>query len=287
MATWLLGKPVTLTKIEPSELSVEPIRADSLILLQSKKEILHIEFQVDPKPDVPFREADYFLRLHRIFPEKSVQQVVVYLRKTNSSLVYQDSFQMGRMHHRYEVIRLWECDVEQFLLLPGLLPFAALSSTENPKETLAKVASKIETISEERERSNIAASTALLAGLLYSRDVITQILRQDIMKESMMYQAIKAEGFQQRIQQGMERGIQRGIQQGERSLLLRLLNRRLGMVSPELISQIDALPLSKLEDLGEALLDFREEADLHSWFQSHLCEALRSNRQRRPAEGVQ
>jgi len=124
IATWLLGKPVTLTKIEPSELSVEPIRADSLILLQSKKEILYIEFQVDPKPDVPFREADYFLRLHRIFPEKSVQQVVVYLRKTNSPLVYQDSFQMGRMHHRYEVIRLWECDVEQFLHLPGLLPFA-------------------------------------------------------------------------------------------------------------------------------------------------------------------
>ncbi len=192
---------------------------------------------------------------------------------------------MGRMHHRYEVIRLWECDVEQFLHLPGLLPFAALSSTENPKETLATVARKIETIPQERERSNIAASTAVLAGLLYSRDVITQILRQDIMKESMMYQAIKAEGFQQGIQQGMEQGIQQGIQQGERSgvehricyrrsLLLRLLNRRLGMVSPELISQIDALPLSKLEDLGEALLDeFREEADLHSFLQSHLCEA--------------
>ncbi len=81
MATWLLGKPVTLTKIEPSELSVEPIRADSLILLQSKNEILHLEFQVDPKPDVPFREADYFLRLHRIFPEKSVRQIDYYLQK--------------------------------------------------------------------------------------------------------------------------------------------------------------------------------------------------------------
>ena len=109
------------------------------------------------------------------------------------------------------------------------------------------------------------------------------------MKESMMYQAIKAEGFQQGIQQGieqgiergieqgiqqgMERGIERGVEQGERSLLLRLLNRRLGVVSEELISQINTLPLNKLEDLGEALLDFRGEADLFSWFQSHLCEA--------------
>ena len=52
--------------------------------------------------------------------------------------------------------------------------------TENPQEILVTVARKIEHIPEKRERSNIAASTAVLAGLLYSRDVITKILRQDI-----------------------------------------------------------------------------------------------------------
>jgi predicted transposase YdaD len=54
IATWLLGKTVTLTKLESSELSVEPIRADSVIFLQSDHEILHAEFQVDPKDNVPF-----------------------------------------------------------------------------------------------------------------------------------------------------------------------------------------------------------------------------------------
>ncbi|MEA5489524.1 hypothetical protein VB775_22165 [Pseudanabaena sp. CCNP1317] len=34
-ASWLLGKPITLTKIEQSELAVEPIRADSVIFLES------------------------------------------------------------------------------------------------------------------------------------------------------------------------------------------------------------------------------------------------------------
>jgi predicted transposase YdaD len=29
-ATWLLGHPVTFTKLSPTELSLEPIRADSL-----------------------------------------------------------------------------------------------------------------------------------------------------------------------------------------------------------------------------------------------------------------
>ena len=44
-ATWLLGSPVTLTKLSPTELSLEPIRADSLILEQSDDLVLHLEFQ--------------------------------------------------------------------------------------------------------------------------------------------------------------------------------------------------------------------------------------------------
>jgi predicted transposase YdaD len=35
LATWLLGSPIKLTELSPTELSSEPIRADSLILLQS------------------------------------------------------------------------------------------------------------------------------------------------------------------------------------------------------------------------------------------------------------
>jgi predicted transposase YdaD len=43
-ASWLLGETVTMTELKPSELSLDPIRADVLILLQSDDDILHIEF---------------------------------------------------------------------------------------------------------------------------------------------------------------------------------------------------------------------------------------------------
>ena len=69
MATWLLGKPINLTELKPSELSLEPIRADSLIFLQSEDLVLHIEFQTDPKEDIPFRMLDYRLRVHRRYPQ--------------------------------------------------------------------------------------------------------------------------------------------------------------------------------------------------------------------------
>jgi predicted transposase YdaD len=44
-ADWLLGEPST-TSIEvlKTELSIEPIRADSVTLLQTRGRILHLEF---------------------------------------------------------------------------------------------------------------------------------------------------------------------------------------------------------------------------------------------------
>ncbi|MGB8702079.1 MAG: DUF4351 domain-containing protein [Thermosynechococcaceae cyanobacterium] len=58
-------------------------------------------------------------------------------------------------------------------------------------------------------------------------------------------------------------------QAGEQDLILRLLTRRIGNVSPNLQSQIQALSLMQLESLGEALLDFSEPADLTHWLQNH------------------
>ena len=36
-ATWLLGEAILLTKLEPTELSLKPIRADSVIFLESSQ----------------------------------------------------------------------------------------------------------------------------------------------------------------------------------------------------------------------------------------------------------
>ncbi len=46
LATWLLGKPLDLTEIKPSELSLEPIRADSLIFLESAELARRTEYNV-------------------------------------------------------------------------------------------------------------------------------------------------------------------------------------------------------------------------------------------------
>lgn len=193
-ATWLLGKPINLTKLSPTELSIEPIRADALILLQSDEVVLHIEFQTEPDKDMPFRMADYHLRLYRRFPNKRIHQVVIYLDKTKSEEVYKTTFTTGKLRHEFEVIRLWEQSPEIFLRTPGLLPFAVLSATENKASTLQQVAAAVDKISERRTQSNISAAAAILAGLVLDKEVIGRLLRKDIMRESVIYKMIKTEG---------------------------------------------------------------------------------------------
>jgi predicted transposase/invertase (TIGR01784 family) len=256
-ATWLLGEPITLSKLSPTELSSEPIRADSLILLDSDKLVLHIEFQTEPDPSMGFRMADYHLRVFKRFPEKSMRQVVVYLTPTGSDLVHQTVFETEMLRHNFQVIRLWEQPTQPFLESTGLLPLAVLTKTTDKAQTLRQVAERIEAIPELRVQSNVAASAGILAGLLLKRDFINQVLRKEIMQQSVIYQEWREEFLQE------------GRQEGEQSLILRQLTRRIGDVAPDLRTKVQSLSLQQLEVLGEALLDFSEPGDLVQWLDAY------------------
>lgn len=252
-ARWLIGEPVALTELSPSELSLEPIRADALILLQSAEILLHCEFQTDPDATMPFRMADYALRVFRRFPHKRLVQVVVYLRPTDSELVQQTSFTANRLSHEFDVVRLWEQPTELFFQCPGLLPYAALSQASNRAAVLRDVATAIEALPDRRQQSNLAAASAILAGLVLDKQVIQRVLRRELMQESVIYQEMQEE-----IRQEMQLKI-------ERDLIIRLLGRKVGEIPAATRAQIDALPLPQIESLGEALLNFAALSDLNDW----------------------
>jgi Domain of unknown function (DUF4351) len=54
-----------------------------------------------------------------------------------------------------------------------------------------------------------------------------------------------------------------------RNLVLKQLTRKLGNLSIEQTTRINALSLDRLEALGEALLDFTSVADLEAWLGSN------------------
>ena len=64
-------------------------------------------------------------------------------------------------------------------------------------------------------------------------------------------------------------GRQEGRQAEAAALTLRLLQRRCGSLNPNQQARIEALPLSALEALADALLDFQGPEDLKAWLSSN------------------
>ncbi|OUC11708.1 MAG: hypothetical protein B0A82_26290 [Alkalinema sp. CACIAM 70d] len=260
-ATWLLGQPVTPLKVLKTELSIEPIRADSITFLQTQDRILHLEFQVklDSEPPLPLRMLDYWVRLHRLY-RLPITQILVCLLPPPPGTPIADTFELENTRHQYQVVCLWEQDPAPLLNDIALLPLATLAATTNPEQLLTSIAQQINRIESTQQRQEVSSYTQILAGLKFRQPLIQQIFRESLMRESVIYQEI------------LQEGLQEGRQQGRRAegiaLVLRQLTRRFGELDESTRSRIADLPLAAIEDLSEALLDFAQANDLETWLQT-------------------
>ncbi|MEG5015577.1 MULTISPECIES: Rpn family recombination-promoting nuclease/putative transposase [unclassified Microcoleus] len=69
----------------------------------------------------------------------------------------------------------------------------------------------------------------------------------------------------QAMQEGIQAGRQEGIRAGQRALILRLLERRVGAVNPDVVSRIGELSVEQLESLVEEVVGFSSLSDLMVW----------------------
>jgi predicted transposase/invertase (TIGR01784 family) len=93
-----------------------------------------------------------------------------------------------------------------------------------------------------------------------SREAIESMFSVSELKQTRVYRDAMDEG---RIEGRVE-----GRTEEAQALVLRLLARRFGMISPVMETQIRSLSLAQVEFLGEELLDFSSLADLDAWLQS-------------------
>ncbi|MEH1833277.1 MAG: Rpn family recombination-promoting nuclease/putative transposase [Nostoc sp.] len=258
-ARWLLSSDTSDIQVLKTELTLEPIRADAVTFLQIADQILHLEFQTSAKstPPLDFRMLDYYTRLKRQY-WCDIEQVLIFLQPTSSETVFNTQYVDRKTRHEYRVIRLWEEDPTPLLANPALLPLATLARTNSPTDLLSQVATAVDMIEETDERQNISACVQVLAGLRFEKNLITQLFREEIMQESVIYQDILQKGLQKGLQQGEERG----KKQEALKLILRQLTRRFGAIEPEAEQQIHGLSITQLEELAEVLLDLTSQHDL-------------------------
>lgn len=249
---WLLGTTPSQIQSLKTELSNEPIRADFVSFFQVDNSIVHLEFQTQPESDFPVRMLDYWVRLYRIY-NCPIQQIVLFLKPTNSPKVYMDRLELPQTQHRYRVVRLWEEPPELLLRELGLLPLAVLTQSNDSQQLLNQVSEALNRIENPKQRRELATGCYILGGLKFPEQQLINFIREEIMEESVTYQAI--------LQKGLEQGSQReGL-----LLVKRQLRRRFGELSSGLEQRLQTLSVSQLEDLAEALLDFSDVDDLIRW----------------------
>ncbi|MEG4912534.1 MULTISPECIES: Rpn family recombination-promoting nuclease/putative transposase [unclassified Microcoleus] len=112
------------------------------------------------------------------------------------------------------------------------------------------------------EVPEISQAFAIATKANLSYDELSELQKQEIYIQDRRGEITKAVSI------ATEKGRQEGIKEGQIALIVRLLERRVGAVTPEVQSLIGELSIDQLENLGEALLNFNDISDLTAWLQT-------------------
>jgi predicted transposase/invertase (TIGR01784 family) len=179
-----------------------------------------------------------------IYPTRSIEQSDTHPYR---SLLNSDQV------HRVFLNELGE--IRQLPLGIALMVLTIVEEEQAPEEARYLLARAEQEVSEpERSRAiiNMIATIIVYKFTNLSRREVEAMLGMRL-EESRVYREAKEEGRQQEAA----------------NLVLRQLSRRCGELSQELRVRISNLPLSVLEDLSEALLDFNSLDDFLAWLEAH------------------
>lgn len=224
------------------------------------------ELQLRYKPDMPRRMRAYAALAEEKYNLPTYPVLVNLLKEGNIEIptCYQSEFAGLQARQDYQVINLWEVDVEIAFQEPvsPLIPLVPILKG-GAEESVVQRALQI--LRSDRQLSELETVMAFFASFVLDGALIRQIMRWDmaILSESPWYQQILQEGEQRGIQQGLQQGIQegeqRGIQQGlqqgireglQQGILLSIetsLELKFGAEGLELLSEISQI--SDLERL--------------------------------------
>ncbi len=275
-AAWLrwIGLPVD-GPVRPIESDVSTVLAevDKVLRVDGPSPWLaHLELQSSHDRTMPVRLLQYhslLLRRH----ELPVESTVVLLRRQADGAELSGRFEQrgpsGRLTiaFEYEVVRLWERPVEEFLSGSlGLVPLAPLANIEPAMlpTVIAQIEARLERDAPPESVGDFWANTRILMGLRYDREQVNYVLRRvREMRESVTYQDILEEGRIEGVNIGVQQGRAAGRVEGERLMLLRLATRKFGEPTAAIRAQIDAISdLDTMEHLADRLLTAASWGDL-------------------------
>jgi predicted transposase/invertase (TIGR01784 family) len=240
--------------------------------------LIHLEAQASSKSDFARRMFFYFARLHQKYLQRIYPIVIFsfdepYREEPQQYTVEFDDLKV--MEFNFKTIQLNRLNWRDYLNQPNPVAAALMAKMKiNPAD---RPRVKVECLRLLATLRLDPARTRLISGFVDTYLRLTVQEEQVFQGEVGTLETTEREDIMQIVTSWMEQGIAEGERRGEqrgrteeaRSLILRLLVRRVGALPAHVEAQVQSLDLQKLEALGEALLDFAQLRDLTDWLTSN------------------
>jgi hypothetical protein len=235
--------------------------------------LVHLEHQSQPQSEFSKRMFRYFSRLYEkynlpVYPIALFSYDSPYRPESDS---HQIAFpNKVVLNFNYDVIQLNRLNWRDFLQQRNPVASALMAKMNIAPESRRQV--KLECLRLLATLRLDRARMKLISGFI---DTYLQLSAEEqalLRTEISNMEATEQEVLMEIVTSWMREGIEQGKQEGEVAIILRLIKRRLGTVSPELQEKISSLSVNQLEDLAEALLDFSSEANLVTWLENYAAE---------------
>jgi predicted transposase YdaD len=244
--------PPSAVRLVDAELSTVTTDTDKVIRVdEPDRWLLHLDIQSGADWEIERRLLRYNALLHHRHG-LPVASVVVLLRKKAQMAWLTGELVVAppvgpAWQFRYEIVRVWERPVRDFLTGPlGLVPLAPLADV--PEPTLPAVIGEMRTrIDGQPDRplaAKLWAATYLLMGLRFDQALIDNVLSGVMqMEESVTYQAI------------LRRGREEGRTEGLRESILAQGEEKFGPPSAEQVAALVAITdAARLHTISKKLL---------------------------------
>ena len=256
------------------ELKQTAFRIDGLLkplTTDPEQPLIFIEVQYQPDHDFYgrlFSEITLYLYLNK--PKRNWLALVIYPHRgieKSTSIEFLPFLNSPQLH------RIYLEDYQNRSDLSPTLEFIRLIASDK-QQTITRAKELADRLDKIDLDSLDFIETILVYKLPHlSREEIKKMLalNEVELRQTRFYQEVSAEGRQEGRQEGKQEGLQEGKQEECILLLSRLLRRKFGL-QPQLensLQELTSLPLEKLEDLADALLDFNGVSDLETWLANH------------------
>ncbi len=236
--------------------------------------LVHVENQSKTQSDFPERMFSYFARLHQKY-HLPIYPVVLFSHDAPQRPEphrYQIAFP-GKtvLQFDYDVIQLNRLSWRNYVSTPNPVASALMAKMKIAPRDRPKVRMEclrlLATLKLDPARSQLIGG--FIGTYLQLNAEEMKQYEREFAKLTPAEKEANMELMNPWVRKGWEEGKEEGIQEGKEEIIAHLIHRRFGSVSSGITERLNHLSSEQLNDLGEALFEFKTSVDLETWLSRH------------------